>query len=71
MRDYVRIKLKLTKPQEVQFITYPTERDLATEQIDIEKLKQVLGKTSIFRIGYKGFPKVIDEGSLYNYLFKK
>lgn len=41
------------------------------EPLDIEKLKQVLGKTSIFRIGYKGFPKVIDEGSLYNYLFKK
>ena len=38
MRDYVRIKLKLTKPQEVQFVTYPTERDLATEQIDIDKI---------------------------------
>ncbi|MBO5063242.1 MAG: hypothetical protein J6C08_01870 [Campylobacter sp.] len=38
MRDYVRIKLKLTKPQEVQFITYPAERDLVIEQIELDKI---------------------------------
>ena len=38
MRDYVRIKLKLTKPQEVQFITYPTEKDLVIEQIELDKI---------------------------------
>lgn len=38
MRDYVRIKLKLTKPQEVQFVTYPTEKDLAIEQIELDKI---------------------------------
>ena len=38
MRDYVRIKLKLTKQQEVQFVTYPTEKDLATEQIELDKI---------------------------------
>lgn len=38
MRDYVRIKLKLTKPQEVQFVTYPAERDLVIEQIELDKI---------------------------------
>lgn len=38
MRDYVRIKLKLTKQQEVQFVTYPTEKDLTTEQIELDKI---------------------------------
>lgn len=38
MRDYVRIKLKLTKPQEVQFVTYPTEKDLVIEQIELDKI---------------------------------
>ena len=38
MRDYVKMKLKLTKPQEVQFITYPTEKDLVIEQIELDKI---------------------------------
>lgn len=38
MRNYVRIKLKLTKPQEVQFVTYPAERDLVIEQIELDKI---------------------------------
>lgn len=40
------------------------------EPLNKEELEQALSRTSIFRIGYKGIPHIIQENSLYNYLFK-
>ncbi|WP_096014698.1 hypothetical protein [Campylobacter lanienae] len=42
MRDYVRIKLKLMKPNEIEFISYPTERDLTIEFISLSKTDKEL-----------------------------
>lgn len=46
-------------------------QDHLFEPLKLEELNSVLSNTSVFRIGYKGIPQIINKNSLYNYLFKQ